>query len=36
MRSCRPTSFYVYGHPNEEAQDALEDLQPIYFNRRRV
>jgi quinol monooxygenase YgiN len=31
LKSCRPTSFSVYGNPSEEAKAMLADLHPTYF-----
>ena len=31
LKACRPTSFHVYGAPNEAAKAQLNDLHPLYF-----
>jgi quinol monooxygenase YgiN len=31
LNACRPTSFHVYGAPNEAAKAQLTDLHPLYF-----
>ena len=31
LNACRPTSFHVYGAPNEAAKAQLADLHPLYF-----
>ena len=31
MQASRPTHFYVYGAPTDEAKAAIADLGPVYF-----
>jgi quinol monooxygenase YgiN len=31
MEACHPTRFHVYGKPNDAVEEALADLQPVYF-----
>jgi quinol monooxygenase YgiN len=32
MAACQPTSFHVYGTPNDAVKAALADLNPTYFS----
>ena len=31
MQACRPTHFYVYGAPTDEAKAAIADLGPVFL-----